>query len=138
MPQMRGQRVIDTSKEEGVDGANVYDYEPFQKVFSIYRPWGGCHRCQAMISANTVTLPTDEGDISCPHTQLKDLNEVRKKGMAGQVILGPEQETVLRDGTIIVSIKWWEPKINYKKQRALKKKLEREVATQSSEDPDPE
>lgn len=136
MPQVAGHRVIDASKEEGIDGASAYDYTPYHRVFLIYRPWGACNRCANQLANGAVSLPDDEGDITCPHTQLKELNEIRAKGLSGQLLLGSAQESVLRDGSIIVSMQWYEAKINYKRQRALKKKLEREVATQTSEDAD--
>jgi hypothetical protein len=135
---MQGHRVIDSSKEEGIDGANAYDYVPYHKVFLIYRPWANCNRCAQNIVSQKIVLPDDEGDITCAHTQVKEYLEIRGKGMAGLLVLGSAQESTQRDGTIVVSLSWFEAKINYKKQRALKKKLERDVATQTSEDPDPE
>jgi len=131
---MEGHRVIDSSKEEGIDGMSVYDYTPFQKVFVIFRQWGTCNRCSNAIASQKVVLPDDEGDITCPHTQLRELEEVRRQGMQGQLILGTEQETVMRDGSIVVSLKWFVPKINHRRQRALVKALEKRAASQSSED----
>lgn len=138
MPTVQGHRVIDSSKEEGVEGASAYDYTSHRRVFVIYRPWKDCNRCAQNIVSQKLTLPDDEGDITCAHTQVKEYKDVMDKGLAGQLILGSEQETTQRDGTIVVSVKWYEAKINYKKQRAIKKKLERDAATQTSEDDDPE
>ena len=135
---VQGHRIIDSSKEEGIEGASAFDYASHRKVFVIYRPWTECSRCAQQLANQKITLPDDEGDITCAHTQLREYKEVLDKGLAGQLILGTEQESTQRDGTIVVSLKWFEAKINYKKQRALKKKLEREVATQTSEDAEPE
>lgn len=138
MTGVHGHRVIDSSKEEGIEGASAYDYTAHRQVFLIYRPWSSCNRCAQSIVSQKVTLPDDEGDITCAHTQVKAYKEILDRGLAGQLILGSEQETTQRDGTIVVSMKWYEMKINYKKMRQAKKKLEREVATQTSEDPEPD
>jgi len=138
LPLSSGQRVIDSSKEEGIDGLNAYDYTAHRAVFLIYRPWHICNRCANQLAAQKVSLPEEDGDITCPHTQLREYTEIQDKALAGKLILGNEQESLLRDGSVIISVKWFEAKINYKRQRALKKKLERSAATQTSEDSDDE
>jgi len=134
MAKVRGYRTIDSSKEMGIDGATAVDYASHRKVFLVYRPWDKCNRCANALANGKLDLPDDEGDLTCPHTQVNDYKEIVDKGLAGQLVLGSEQETVMRDGTIVVSLKYYEQKINYKKLRAQKKQLERDVATQTSED----
>lgn len=136
VPQMQGHRIIDSTKEEGIEGVSAYDYASHRRVFLIYRPWNACPRCSDDLATQKVSLP-DDGDITCPHTSLREYKETKDRALAGQLIWGAEQETTQRDGTIVVSAVWYESKINHKRKRALEKQLERNVAVTTSEDEEP-
>lgn len=133
LPIAKNHRVVDSNKEPlGVPGALAYDYHVERKVFVIFRPYWECGRCRDAMLNNEVAMPK-EGDYECPHTHLKGYKEVVDRALAGQIIIGPENEQVLKDGTILVSVKWWESKINHKRLR----QLQREAARERGEEPPP-
>jgi hypothetical protein len=126
LPIAKTHRVIDSNKDPtGVPGALAYDYHVQRKVFVIYRPYWECNRCRDDMLNNMVSMPK-EGDYECPHVHIKGYQEVVDKALAGQIIIGPELERVLKDGTILVSLKWWEQKLNHKRMRQLQREAARE------------
>lgn len=110
-------RVVDTSKDpSGIEGAVAYDYKIQRRVFVIYKPWEHCARCTNDIAQNTVTIP-DEGDYECPHINVKVYKEIVDKILAAELIFGSEQEVVQKDGSIVISLRWYEPIKNHKRSR---------------------
>jgi hypothetical protein len=131
LPIAKTHKVIDSSKDPiGVPGALVYDYHVQRKVFVIFRPYWECDRCRDAMLNHEIILPT-EGDYDCPHTHIKGYKEVVDRALAGQIVIAPEVEQTLKDGTILVSVKWWESKINHKRMR----QLQREAAREQGEEP---
>ena len=115
-------RVVDTSREpQGIPGTIAYDFTIQRKVFVIYRPWETCDRCTNAIANGIVTLPADEGDYECPHTMFKAYKVIIDKVLAGEFISGGEQEVVQKDGSIVISLRWYEKKLNHKRMRQLAK-----------------
>ncbi len=116
-----GHRVVDATKDpRGIDGAAAYDFTGERRVFTIWRPWDQCDRCKNAISGNEVTLPA-EGDYECPHTNRKAYKEILDRTLAGELMHWGEKEEVLRDGTVIISLRWATPKLNAKKAQKLER-----------------
>jgi hypothetical protein len=107
-------RVVDT-EAEGIPGVTAYDFKIHRKVFTIFRPWDGCARCGQDIASNAVSLP-ESGDYDCPHTALEEYEQTVNDILAGKMIFGSEQEVVQKDGTVLVSLRWYE-KIAAKKKK---------------------
>jgi len=110
-----GHRTIDTS-EEGIPGVTAFDFKIHRRVFTIFRPWDNCGRCGADMASGAATLP-DEGDYECPHVTLKDYEEIVNDILAGKLMVGSEQEITQKDGSVMVSLRWYE-KIPSKKKKA--------------------
>lgn len=108
-------RVVDTT-EQGIPGVVAYDYKVHRKVFTIFRPWESCSRCTGDIAMGKAVVP-EEGDYSCPHNTLVEYEQIVNDVLAGKLVFGSEQENTLKDGTILVSMRWYE-KIPKKKKEA--------------------
>lgn len=106
LPTGDGHRFVETS-EDGIPGVVAYDFKIHRRVFTIYRPWDGCVRCGAAIAAGEERLP-DEGDYECPHVTKTEYEEVVNEILAGKLIFGSEQEIPQKDGSIVVSLRWYE------------------------------
>jgi hypothetical protein len=89
-------------------GYTDYNSTMKRQVFVIWRPVSKCDRCQANIKNNLAALP-DEGDFTCPHVQTQAYEEVMNRSLDGTYALHSENESMLQDGTVIVSVKWSEP-----------------------------
>ena len=125
LPTSETGRVIDTAQDpQGIAGAIAYDFTIQRRVFVIYRPWEACERCTNAIAQGNVTLPDDEGDYECPHTTLKAYREIINKVLAAEYVSGGEQEVVQKDGSIVISLRWYEKKLNHKRARRLAKENE--------------
>lgn len=112
-------RVID-SESEGIPGVIAYDFKIHRRVFTIFHPWDSCARCGQDIASNAVSLP-DDGDYECPHTAKADYEAITNDILAGKLLFGSEQEVVQRDGSIVISLRWYEkiPKQKKKPQAGL-------------------
>lgn len=119
LPQQPHHRVVDSVKEpEGVDGAVAYDFTVRRAVFLIYRSWEECSRCANALATHQAELP-EEGDYVCPHVNLGAYKEVVDRALDGKIIIAPEQEHVQKDGSIIISLRWYEPKLDPKKAKRV-------------------
>jgi len=107
-------RVVDT-ENEGIPGVTAYDFKIHRKVFTIFRPWEGCSRCGQDLASGAASLP-DSGDYECPHTALDEYQTIVNEILAGKMIFGSEQEITQKDGTVLVSLRWYE-KIPSKKKK---------------------
>jgi hypothetical protein len=114
LPQQDSHRTVDTSAE-GIPGVTAYDFKVHRRVFTIFRPWDGCARCGQDIAASTTSLPED-GDYDCPHTALVEYEDIVNDILAGKMIFGSEQEITQKDGSVLVSLRWYE-KIATKKKK---------------------
>jgi hypothetical protein len=104
-------RVVDTKDDPtGVEGTVAFDFSCKRAVFVIFKPWHTCKRCLEATGIDPSLLPAD-GEYVCPHTQLAEYQAMVDRGLAGQSILAPEAEYVQRDGSILVSTKWYEKKL---------------------------
>jgi hypothetical protein len=108
-------RTVDT-ENEGIPGVTAFDFKIHRKVFTIFRPWGSCARCGNDIASGAVTLP-DGGDYDCPHTAQLEYETVVNDILGGKLIFGSEQELAQKDGSVLVSLRWYE-KIPSKKKKA--------------------
>lgn len=117
LPVAPHHRVVDASQDpRGIEGTIAYDFTVFRDVFMIYRPWEGCRRCAEAIGNQLVTIPTD-GDYSCPHTDKLRYQGIVNRCLAGELLMGSENEVVQKDGSIVVSMKWFEKKLNPRRAR---------------------
>jgi len=96
--------------EEGIPGLLAYDYFIHRRGFVIYRPWDNCARCTSDLASGGTTLP-DDGDLTCPHTSVLEYQKVVNACLAGKMIFGSEQEITLKDGSIVISLRWYERKL---------------------------
>lgn len=108
-------RIID-SDDEGIPGIAAFDFKIHRRVFTIFHPWENCARCGQDIASNTVSLPA-AGDYECPHTAREEYEEITNEILAGKLIFGSEQEVVQKDGTIVISLRWYERIPSKKKKR---------------------
>lgn len=111
-PSMAGHRIVDSTEEEaggGIEGLVAYDWYIQRKVFVIYRPWDNCGRCEEALARGTDVLPA-EGDYECPHTQVKEYKTVLDDILAAKFVFGSEQEIPQKDGSIVISLRWYEKK----------------------------
>lgn len=99
-------RVIDTEKE-GIPGITAYDFKVKRQVFTIFRPWDHCSRCGQDLASGAATLP-EAGDYSCPHTSIDEYQAIVDDCLSGKMVYGSEQEITQKDGTVLVSVKWYE------------------------------
>jgi len=121
LPIAATHRIVDTANEpEAIPGAVAYDFFVKRKVFLVFRPWESCSRCQNDVASGKVDLP-DDGDHNCPHTQIKEYEEVVNKCLAAEYILAGENEVNQKDGSIVVSLRWLEKKQNFKRMRQAAK-----------------
>lgn len=98
-------------------------------TFVVFRPWESCHRCMDAVLGKRVQddedvegsneprrrePPTEElpavGDRVCPHTRKHEYEQLVERIARTQMMATAPSENLLRNGTIIVSIGWWEPK----------------------------
>jgi len=107
-------RVVDT-EAEGIPGVTAFDFKIHRRVFTIFRPWDGCARCGQDIASGATALP-DSGDYECPHTALDEYESIVNDILAGKMIFGSEQEITQKDGSVLVSLRWYE-KIPSKKKK---------------------
>ena len=110
-------RVVDTTNDPGgIEGLVAYDFTCRRDVFMIFRPYDSCNRCAHDIAQNVVQIPAT-GDYTCPHTRLAEYEAVINRSLAGEYLHGSENEVVQKDGSILISLKWFEKKVNNKKKR---------------------
>jgi hypothetical protein len=107
-------RVIDT-EADGIAGVTAYDFKIHRKVFTIFRPWESCSRCGNDFASGAANLP-DTGDYECPHVTRPEYEETINAILAGKMLFGSEQEIPQKDGSVIISLRWYE-KIPTKKKK---------------------
>ncbi len=105
-------RVVDTSNDPtAIEGLIAYDFTVHRGVYMIYRPWESCRRCLEAIGNNMIQPPVD-GDMTCTHTQMAAYEAVINRTLSGEFLAGSEQDVIQKDGSIVVSVKWYEKKLN--------------------------
>lgn len=110
-------RVVDTANDPAaIEGMIAYDFTCRRGVFLIFRPWEGCNRCVQDMASNLVTVPAT-GDYTCPHTSLSSYEAIVNKTLAGEYLWGSENEVNQKDGSIVISLKWFEKKLNPKRKK---------------------
>lgn len=115
-------RLVDTSKEpEKIPGGYEYDFTAHYKGFLVYRHWSTCARCQQAVATGEVLLPADEGDLECPHTQVKAYLEARQAVLDSKALCDPPQQVVLKDGSVVITFQWYTYQENHKKRRQMRK-----------------
>ena len=103
-----GAEQVPHDSRDGIPGQSKYDYRAHRRVFLIYRPWHYCDRCRDAIAKGDIILP-DEGDIECKHTMVDEYQRVMEDILKGRVLLGSETEITNKDGSVAVSLRWYEP-----------------------------
>jgi len=95
--------------EEGVPGTIQWNYKTHRDVFVTFRMWEHCARCGTDLAAGNVELPA-VGDYNCPHTQKEAYEATVNRTMASEKgeMFGSEQEYPQKDGTILMSVRWFE------------------------------
>lgn len=114
LPRQDGHRTVDAA-EEGIPGVTAFDFKIHRRVFTIFRPWDGCARCGQDIAAGGASLP-ESGDYECPHTALEEYETIVNDILAGKMIFGSEQEITQKDGSVLVSLRWYEKTPSKKKK----------------------
>lgn len=66
-----------------------------------------CERCQNAIGSGHATLPMDNGDYTCPHTQLVDYKAVIDRYAKGDVAI-VFKEVFPTEGARYVHLEWME------------------------------
>lgn len=112
-----GHRVIESTDATGIPGLIDYQYVIQRRVFLIFRPWERCQRCADDIASSAVALPSD-CDYECPHTNLKEYKTICDQILAGTLLYGSEQESFQKDGTVLISLRWYEKRPKPKKKTA--------------------
>jgi len=115
LPRTEGHRTVDSS-EDGVPGVTAFDFKIHRRVFTIFRPWDNCSRCGQDLATKGTALP-DSGDYDCPHTNLEEYEEVVNSCLDGKMLFGSEQEITQKDGSVCISLRWYE-KTPAKKKKA--------------------
>ena len=100
--------------------------ETFCETYVIWRPWETCKRCLRAIEQDEDILPHDEGDYTCPHTQLITFKKVKDNCYRGDAVPTREEYNALKNGTQIVTFGWMQPDEEYMKKAAAKKKEQEE------------
>lgn len=117
LPVAAHHRVVDATKDPtAIEGLIAYDFTCRRDVFLIFRPYDTCNRCAHNIAQHTVTIPAT-GDYTCPHTRLAEYEAVMNRSLAGEYLHGSENEVVQKDGSILISLKWFEKKISKRKPK---------------------
>lgn len=94
------------------------------RTYTLYRPWHLCSSCKDAVFGvegdpdeegnrtreNPTELLPEVGDRVCPHVNLEDyekiVNEIYVKGWRFM----PYENNVLSNGTVQVTVQWWETK----------------------------
>lgn len=93
-----------------------YTYKVRREVFVIYIPPGKCPACR--YSAKNKSPDSQEDELvdlldgeagKCTHTRVEDYESTVNDCLSGKFLLGGETEHVMKDGTILISLKWFEP-----------------------------
>jgi len=114
LPRNDSHKTVESS-EEGIQGITAWDFKIHRKVFTIFRPWDNCARCGQDIAAGGTALP-DGGDYECPHTLLDEYEATVNSCLEGKMIFGSEQEITQKDGTVCISLRWYEKTPSKKKK----------------------
>jgi hypothetical protein len=132
LPVATHHRVVDSAKDPAaIEGMIAYDFTCRRGVFVIYRDYSFCNRCANDIAAGVVAIPAI-GDYVCPHTMLTEYEAIVNKTLAGEYLFGSENEVIQKDGSIVISMKWFEKKLNV----ARKKKQQRQRQQAAGGPPD--
>jgi len=116
LPVAPHHRVVDATKDPAaIEGAIAYDFTCRRAVFLIYRAYESCTRCVTAVGSGSVVLPPT-GDYTCPHTQLPDYEAIINKTLSGEYLFGSENEVTQKDGSILISLKWFEKKLNQRRK----------------------
>lgn len=83
------------------------------EVFVIYRPLMTCVFCKRRLFGNedqggeAPDLIPDEGvEYVCPHTRLRDLQNLMARAAMGSVVIGTNTPTTLMNGVTQVLVSW--------------------------------
>lgn len=112
----RGFSSVGAGEAGKIAGATKYDFRVKRRVFLVYRPWERCQRCLDDVASGAVTPPA-QGDLDCPHNELAAYEDVVNKILAGAYLFGSESEIANKDGTVAVSLRWYEPVQRPKKRK---------------------
>lgn len=114
----RGFSAVGPGEAGKIQGATKYDFKVKRRVFLVYRPWERCQRCLDDVASGAVAPPA-QGDIDCPHNELSSYEEVVNRILDGSFLFGSESEIANKDGTVAVSLRWYEPTARPKKKDDL-------------------
>lgn len=87
-------------------GLLAWDFRVRRRVFTLFRP--DCFRCAKEAEAAAGTDAPLDPDRECPHNDIKVYEEIINATLSGETVFGSETETVQKDGTVIISVKWYE------------------------------
>lgn len=122
---MRGPRNPLEKTTKKASGVVHYD------VFSLFRPWQACRRCQEALTLGEVQPPPGEGDMECPHVRRKEFvllcNRIRVGGPTAPVQLRLEIWSSQATGERFAEVLWEEPVAGDAKAPAKEKKSDPEL-----------
>jgi hypothetical protein len=109
---------------QGLQANNaVYHHE----TFVVFRPWESCGRCLDAVLGKRIGRHVNEdgeipereepieelpaiGDRVCPHTRKHEYEQLVGRMAKDGLVAAPPTENILRNGTLIITAHWWEPK----------------------------
>jgi hypothetical protein len=100
-----------------------YTYEC--RVFTVFRPWQECHRCQKAFRPKKnaegqwedpdLEMPEDE-DYICPHNEMAEYSQLVNKISRGEARLIRRSLETLKTGVVQALLEWGEPNFTDKKE----------------------
>jgi hypothetical protein len=75
------------------------------KVFTLWRPWESCKRCQVALDIDETLLP-DDGDYTCPHVQTEEYKKTVDLCLRGDAVLTAKEMFNLPNGSRCVHVEW--------------------------------
>lgn len=106
-----GDEHINTDKlEEG--GGLVLEYTCHSKVFTLWRPWMECSRCQSDMAEDLMdkTGQSTGGEYECPHVQMGAYEHTMDECMARAFPISHKEYFSIADGSRCVHVEWLVPK----------------------------
>lgn len=111
MPRLFGGQSEHVSKDKLDDGGGlVLEYTCHTRVFTIWRPWTDCVRCQSDAASDLAAARDGGTEYECPHVQKEEYTETMNSCMANGYVINHKDYFSLGDGSRCVQVEWLIPK----------------------------